>query len=364
MPDANGRPIIALTGHRPNKLWGYNTADAHYQVVRDALKETIRKTGAGTVISGMALGFDQLGADVAASDPDLRLVAAIPFRGQESKWPYQSRHQYYQLLDKADEQVIVSDGEYSPKKMMDRNRWMVDHADIVVALWDGTPGGTKNCVDYAVARGKNILRLDPQQVEPGKAASFETYSAAAPTASRTRTPQTRTPQAKREAKGMRFRGDLYFLSNMYPTPIEYQGRTYTCVESAFQAAKCAHIADRARFEDLDGYAARKLGRQITLRADWNSARLGVMRDLLEKKFSDPTLASKLSNVQGPIAEWNDWNDRFWGVVDGRGENHLGRMLTEIRDRQAQRQTSTQQKAPIPTSRQTQAQEESQNTPQM
>lgn len=163
---------IALTGHRPNKLWGYDTRDPHYVQVKRALRDLIDELGATSLISGMALGFDQLGAEVAIVRDDVEFVAAVPFKGQESKWPYSSQRRYFQLLDAADKIVTVSEGAYAAYKMQVRNEWMVDHCDIVVALWDGTNGGTANCVRYAQSKGKTIYRLDPKVVTEDAPCAF------------------------------------------------------------------------------------------------------------------------------------------------------------------------------------------------
>ena len=164
---------IALTGHRPNKLWGYKLDEPHYGNVAHAVKRFIDENDVDTLISGMALGFDQLGARVAL-EWDTKLIAAVPFKGQESQWPAHSQKTYSNILDAADEVVVVCEGEYAPYKMQKRNEWMVDHADIILALWDGTSGGTANCVSYALKQGKPIYRLDPKTVDDAPA-KFQLY---------------------------------------------------------------------------------------------------------------------------------------------------------------------------------------------
>lgn len=90
-------------------------------------------------------------------------MAAVPFIGQELKWPQVSQDRYKLLLAKARETVIVSPGGYAAWKMQKRNEFMVDHANLLVAVWDGSPGGTKNCYDFALSRGKDIRRIDPRE---------------------------------------------------------------------------------------------------------------------------------------------------------------------------------------------------------
>jgi uncharacterized phage-like protein YoqJ len=102
--------------------------------------------------SKMILGF-ALGWDTALAHACVRLnipfIAAIPFVGQEKPWHKEAQETYHLLLSKAIEVVIVSPGVYHPGKLSRRNEWMVDRSTAVLALWDGSKGGTANCVKYA-----------------------------------------------------------------------------------------------------------------------------------------------------------------------------------------------------------------------
>lgn len=144
---------IAGTGHRPDKLGGY-TDYASQRLVRVA-RISLEHLAPSLVISGMALGWDQALAQ-AAVDLDIPFTAAVPFEGQEGKWPARSQTVFRTLLDKASEVVIVSPGGYDVRKMQLRNVWMVDNCDRVLALWNGTSGGTRNCLDYARSVKKPI----------------------------------------------------------------------------------------------------------------------------------------------------------------------------------------------------------------
>lgn len=154
--------IIAATGHRPPKVGGYGEMAAHKR--RTLAYDYLLKTKPDKVISGMALGWDQDFA-VAATILDIPFIAAIPCIGQDSKWPSDSRVHYSLLLSKAAEVVYVSQSTYNPYVMQARNEWMVDHATRMVALWDGSVGGTANCVKYAVQQGKEIDNLWKEWVE-------------------------------------------------------------------------------------------------------------------------------------------------------------------------------------------------------
>ena len=133
---------------------------------------------------------------------------------------------------------------------------------------------------------------------------------------------------------MIFKDDLYFLSNMYPCNVTISiggvAYTFSCVESAFQA--CKNFSRATEFIGLDGYQARKLGRQVELRKDWSTIKFQIMELIVKAKFDqNPDLITKLVAVQGDIVEENTWNDTCWGVCNGVGENHLGKILMKLRD---------------------------------
>lgn len=132
----------------------------------------------------------------------------------------------------------------------------------------------------------------------------------------------------------RFAGAHAFLSNFWMTPVTYEGVTYRSVEHAYVAAKTLSLDERQRIAACETPGkAKQMGRQLTLRADWEAVRLDIMRDLIEQKFRQPYLASMLrSTGTSKIIEGNTWGDTFWGVCDGVGENHLGKLLMDKRRR--------------------------------
>lgn len=138
--------IIAGTGHRPNKLGGYEV-EASMKVARLAnlVLEHYQPT---LVISGMAQGWDMALAQ-AAYDQKIPFHAYVPFEGQEYVWPVATRYYYQALLKRAELVKICSKGDYTPKAMQVRNEAMVNKCDLLAALWNGTPGGTANCLQYA-----------------------------------------------------------------------------------------------------------------------------------------------------------------------------------------------------------------------
>ena len=148
--------IVAGTGHRPDKLGGYGH-DVRMKLVAVA-REWLEDNNVSKVISGGALGWDQALAE-AAQELTLPLLMALPFDGFENRWPKESQEFLHSLVRRAGEVILVCDGGYAPWKMQKRNEYMVDNCDTVLALWNGTSGGTANCVAYAEKMGKPIINL-------------------------------------------------------------------------------------------------------------------------------------------------------------------------------------------------------------
>jgi ribA/ribD-fused uncharacterized protein len=130
-----------------------------------------------------------------------------------------------------------------------------------------------------------------------------------------------------------FTGRLAFLSNFTAVAVELDGEWYPSVEHAYQAAKTSDMTARQRFRvfGVTPGQAKRLGRRVAIRENWEEVRVEVMRDLLRQKFEHPKLRAKLlATGNEKLVEVNDWNDTFWGVCDGVGENRLGKLLMEIR----------------------------------
>lgn len=147
----------AATGHRPPKLGGYTTSVSSRLLV--LANEFLTSYKPETLIVGMALGWDQEIA-YAAIKANVKVIAAIPFCGQEKVWPEASRYRYLKILENCHEVVVVTEGGFSAEKMRIRNEWMVDHCDQLVALWDKQPSsGTTQAVRYATANQTPVTNL-------------------------------------------------------------------------------------------------------------------------------------------------------------------------------------------------------------
>ena len=132
----------------------------------------------------------------------------------------------------------------------------------------------------------------------------------------------------------RFAEEYAWLSNFYECTVTYEGLEFTSVEAAYQAAKTTSIETRKLIQCLP-YAGdcKRFGRSVKLRSDWEDIKLTVMEDLLRQKFKRGSyLASQLLITRRhQLIEGNKWNDTFWGVCRGVGENNLGKLLMKIRD---------------------------------
>ena len=150
-------------GHRPEKL------DQSPEEVRAWLEEQIDSAiadGYTTFISGCAMGVDIWAGQIVlrkkATHPALRLIAATPWPGFAGRWNDEWRRQYNGLLKSADLVINVCD-HYHDSVFRQRNEWMVNHSSRVIAFWNGTPGGTKNAIDYAKGQGVPVFANRPDR---------------------------------------------------------------------------------------------------------------------------------------------------------------------------------------------------------
>lgn len=125
-----------------------------------------------------------------------------------------------------------------------------------------------------------------------------------------------------------------FLSNFYRSTVAFEGKLYGTVEHAYQASKTTDPKLREIIQrSPDPTAAKKLGQGLQLRPDWETVRVDVMRSLIREKFQNPFLRPMLlATGEAELILNNRWNDKFWGVCRGVGENWLGRILMDERRR--------------------------------
>lgn len=160
--------ICCFTGHRPQSLpWKYNEYDLRCIVLKFRLKRAIvraiKRDDVRHFLTGMALGVDTWAAELVLSLRGrwpITLECVIPCKDQDAKWRRESRERYHSILARCDK-VTVLQAHYTPDCFERRNRYLVDHSQQVLAVWNGAPSGTGSTVAYAKAQGKSIQTIHP-----------------------------------------------------------------------------------------------------------------------------------------------------------------------------------------------------------
>ena len=159
---------IAVAGHRPDKLWGYNYDSPNYIKLKNIFKKILRENNCTEAITGMALGADQIFAqaviELKNEGMNITLTCAIPCTNQSSKQSYSFKNLYNFIISKSDYVCIVTKTKYTNKCMQKRNEWMVDRCDLLIGVWDGSPGGTFNCLKYCDKKGKPKYIITPTEI--------------------------------------------------------------------------------------------------------------------------------------------------------------------------------------------------------
>lgn len=158
----------AFTGYKPSKMpWGYDETDALCVEFRFRLREALEYLigqGYTDFMSGGALGFDQMAAEMVLSlrekYPWVRLIMVIPFDGQADKWSQEQRERWLEVIEASDRVIHIS-YSYNKGVFFQRNHYMVENADLLLAAFDGQPGGTAGTVAYTKRHGVRVVRLAP-----------------------------------------------------------------------------------------------------------------------------------------------------------------------------------------------------------
>ncbi len=165
---------LAITGHRPNKLGNdFTFTNPIIVKVRREIIDTIMAyksrmrvnptTGDYArdlvLVSKIATGMEQLFVQIAI-EFRIPFIAAIPYSNQEAEWGKSRKEQYRSLLGKA-QNIHVASPHYYQSCILQCDRWMIDNCDLLIVVWDGTKGGTANCVTYAKSIDKPIIYIKP-----------------------------------------------------------------------------------------------------------------------------------------------------------------------------------------------------------
>ena len=163
------KTACAFTGHRPKSFpWGYDESALGCVLLKEVLAaqiSTLAEQGVTNFLSGMAQGVDlwcaQIVLDLKKKNSALKLHAILPCEGQESKWPAAAQVLYRSILEQADDVFFVG-RDYRSGCMLERNRYMVDRAEVLLAVYNGAyRGGTGMTVRYAQKLGREIIAIDP-----------------------------------------------------------------------------------------------------------------------------------------------------------------------------------------------------------
>lgn len=341
-PSMHTNYAISLTGHR---VWqndiakldptaktdkeAYDMSRPAYrniqQHLENIIEESLKNHSTITCRSGMALGADTLWAEAIVKMkekyPDrIRFAADIPSLYQASQWKMKSKKRWLELLQQADEVNDWNNGKPWEKGCEEiRNQNMIKRCDTLIAIFNGTKGGTYNGYHDGINYGKQIYRVDPKE--------FTNSVPRIPMAFK-----KREPNHQLYPTSQKFEQDYAYLSNDYPASIQcsINGEKYTfsCVEAAFQAA--INPKYTKEFVQLSGKEAKVLGTQLQPDNEWNPEKLEILNQLTFAKFAqNEDLKEKLLSIDGPIIN-NTTNDTILGVKDGLGENNLGKCLMTTR----------------------------------
>lgn len=149
-----------FTGHREDKLY------RNEKEIKNALKmEILAAIDAGltTFITGMAYGVDIWAGEIVLQlkrkHEELKLIAAVPFEGFESRWDEKWKRRYHKLIKRADQVHYICDG-YVSFAYQRRNEWMVDRSSRVIAVYNGEQGGTRNTINYAKRKDVPVVFIE------------------------------------------------------------------------------------------------------------------------------------------------------------------------------------------------------------
>ena len=161
--------IACFTGHRPQKLpWGFNENDKRCVEMINITKTQIEKAiknGYDTFLCGMALGFDIICAELVLKlkndYPKIKLFGAIPCKNQCDKWSAPQKERYNKILKQLDGVRCIYDTYIGKECLLERNNYMINNSSLVIALFDGKHGGTKQTIEYALSQGLKVEIIVP-----------------------------------------------------------------------------------------------------------------------------------------------------------------------------------------------------------
>lgn len=167
----NDSQVCAFTGHRPQKLSIEYESSRECLVLKSKLHETIKRVmlaGCFSFMTGMAVGVDTWAAEevllLKTRYPDLKLYAAVPYKNQYARLYNWQKERYFRILSRCEKVFLISE-DYHKSCFYQRNAFMVNHATVIISVYDGGVGGTANTIALAEKKGIDIYNINPN-VEP------------------------------------------------------------------------------------------------------------------------------------------------------------------------------------------------------
>lgn len=156
-----------FTGHRPDKLpWGKDETDPRCLALKERIEREVERAydrGFRHFICGMALGCDlyfcEAAIDLRDRRPGVTVEAAIPCESQADRWGGEEKERYERLVGLCDFETMVQH-HYDRGCMLRRNRYMVDHAALLISVLDGSKGGSMYTSAYALKKGVEVVVID------------------------------------------------------------------------------------------------------------------------------------------------------------------------------------------------------------
>lgn len=169
----SNQQTCTITGYQPNHFsFRYNEEHPDCQCLKQTMQTRIMALiarGVNTFLTGMSMGVDIWGAEIVLSlrerHPALRLIAVLPYETRANKWPNKQRERYFNILAECSETLYISH-HYVHGCMYQRNCWLIDHAGIILAVYDGEPkGNTAYAVRYAEKQRRKVILIHQQTAE-------------------------------------------------------------------------------------------------------------------------------------------------------------------------------------------------------
>ena len=166
--------VTCIAGPRPGKIGTNDNHPIAAKIINQLyleIEKAFWRDSADTFITGGALGVDQWGAEIVLLlkrfYPQIKLIIARPFPGQDELWTPNHKEDYRKLLSQADQVIDVNPNPADTWKYFARNKWMINESDMLIAVWDGSDGGTADTIWHAKKKGIEIKIIDYRQFNAG-----------------------------------------------------------------------------------------------------------------------------------------------------------------------------------------------------